>query len=87
MSFLILNQLQVGREDTEKRLQLLQRLQAMKGEEDKLTLEIQKFRDSDPEALEKMKREIKASVPQSRWDEFYTNKIKDLQSHILCSSR
>lgn len=54
--------LQVGREDTDKRLKLLQKLQTMKGEEEKLTLEIQKYRDSDPEALEKMKKEITVSA-------------------------
>ncbi|XP_034244349.1 meiotic nuclear division protein 1 homolog [Thrips palmi] len=68
--------IKVGREDTEKRLQLLQKLQTMKGEEDKLTLEIQKFRDSDPEALEKMKKEIKiAKEAANRWtDNIFSTK-------------
>lgn len=76
----------VGREDTEKRLQLLQKLQTMKGEEERLTLEIQKFRDSDPEALEKMKKEIKiAKEAANRWtDNIFTTKawIKNRVSSV-----
>lgn len=63
----------VGREDTEKRQKLLQSLQVMRADEERLTLEIQKYKDSDPEALEKMKNEIKAAEEaKERWNDNIT---------------
>lgn len=56
--------LQVGREETEKRIKLLQRLQTMKMDEERITLEIQKYKDSDPEMLEKMKNDIQVWILQ-----------------------
>ena len=53
-----MSMLQVGREETEKRLKVLQRLRTMQVDEERLTLEIQKYKDSDPEMLEQMKNEI-----------------------------
>ena len=66
----------VGREETEKRIKLLPRLQAMKVDEEKITLEIQKYRDSDPEMLEKLKNEIQmAKDAANRWtDGIFTTK-------------
>lgn len=58
----------IGREETEKRLQLLERLQSMKVDEERLTAEIQKYKDSDPETFEKMKKEIQiAKDAANRW--------------------
>ncbi|KAK3923813.1 Meiotic nuclear division protein 1-like protein, partial [Frankliniella fusca] len=58
----------VGREDTEKRMKILQNRQIMLADEEKLTLELQKYKESDPETLERKKKEIKiAKEAANQW--------------------
>lgn len=66
----------VGREDTEKRMKLLQNRQNLLADEEKLTLELQKYKESDPETLERKKQEIKvAKEAANQWtDNIFTIK-------------
>ncbi|XP_054267552.1 meiotic nuclear division protein 1 homolog [Macrosteles quadrilineatus] len=67
----------VGREDTSARQELIKKIELLKGEENKLILEIQKYKDSDPEVLEQMKTDIKALKEAiNRW----TDNIFQLKS-------
>ncbi|KAE8745592.1 hypothetical protein FOCC_FOCC007703 [Frankliniella occidentalis] len=66
----------VGREDTDKRMKLLQNRQNLLADEEKLTLELQKYKESDPETLERKKQEIKvAKEAANQWtDNIFTIK-------------
>lgn len=48
----------MGREETSSRQELLKQLEAMKNEEKRFLNELQKYKDSDPEVLDKKRKEI-----------------------------
>ncbi len=60
-------------------IQALDRLIALKARREELQSELQKYRDCDPEVLDKMRRETKAAVDgANRW----TDNIYSLHSWI-----
>lgn len=54
--------MQKGREDNEERNLILNQLTKLKNEEDNLKKQIQKYKDSDPEVIEKLKSDIKVKI-------------------------
>ncbi|XP_069682875.1 meiotic nuclear division protein 1 homolog [Periplaneta americana] len=58
----------IGREPTEERTQILEKVAKLKSEEELLLKEIQKYKDSDPEVMEKMKNQTQvAKEAANRW--------------------
>ena len=49
------------REESDERTELLEELATLKEKKAELEAEIQKYRDSDPELIEKLKKEIELS--------------------------
>jgi len=57
-----------GREETEERQAALAELNDLKSKKSALEAEIQKYKDNDPEVLDKMKEEIATAVDSAnRW--------------------
>ena len=50
-----------GREDSDDRTKLLEELESLKEKKGQLEAEVQKYRDSDPELIEVLKKEIELS--------------------------
>jgi len=68
-----------GREDSEERTALLEELSRLREKKAGLEAEVQKYRDSDPELIENLKREIQMSKDSAnRW----TDNIFSLHSWI-----
>lgn len=53
---------QVGREETNQRLEVLENIEKLKKEKECVLKELQKYKDSDPEVLEQMKVQIKVTI-------------------------
>ena len=51
--------LQVGREETNQRIELLQNIQKLKDENKKLEEEVSKYKDMDPETYHKLEEQTK----------------------------
>lgn len=59
---------QVGREETDQRTEILGRMQQLKNEEKTLLMEIQKYKNSDPEVLENLQAQSAAAKEAAnRW--------------------
>ncbi|XP_050427152.1 meiotic nuclear division protein 1 homolog [Adelges cooleyi] len=72
----IINKEKVGKEDSDSRKVLLDKLKALQDEKLSLELEIKKFKDSDPAEIERMKNNIGvAKEAGNRWtDNIYSVK-------------
>ena len=59
-----------GREESDERTELLEELTSLKEKKASLEAEIQKYKDSDPELIETLKKEIELSKQSAnRWTE------------------
>uniref|UniRef100_A0A1B6EH26 Meiotic nuclear division protein 1 homolog n=1 Tax=Clastoptera arizonana TaxID=38151 RepID=A0A1B6EH26_9HEMI len=63
-----INEAKIGREDTSERLGILEEIETLKKQKEIILQDLQKFKDFDPEVLQKMKDEIKvAQEATNRW--------------------
>ncbi|XP_023216423.1 meiotic nuclear division protein 1 homolog isoform X2 [Centruroides sculpturatus] len=71
-----LNKAQVGKEETNERIELLKELESMEKERDKLKSDLKKYQDCDPKMLESMKNQTAvAKEAANRWtDNIYALK-------------
>ncbi|XP_067136804.1 LOW QUALITY PROTEIN: meiotic nuclear division protein 1 homolog [Centruroides vittatus] len=71
-----LNKAQVGKEETNERIELLKELESVEKEKDKLKSDLKKYQDCDPKMLESMKNQtVVAKEAANRWtDNIYALK-------------
>lgn len=58
----LLEEAKAGKEDSQERTAVLERLEELKKKQDELNAEIDKYKDNDPEVLEEMKTETKVCL-------------------------